>query len=100
MSNYTKGRRFEYQLMKYLRNFNPVVMRTAGSHGLFDIIAVKPGAILFIQAKCDNRRKHKEFKPIKFGDTICIKQMLASHDNTPGELFTIETLKQKWYVKE
>ena len=48
--NYIKGRRLEYEVMKALAEEYPVVMRTAGSHGMFDVIAVGRDT-LFIQVK-------------------------------------------------
>lgn len=49
--NYVKGCRLEYDVMKILRATYPVVMRTAGSHGLFDVIAVSCDKTLFVQVK-------------------------------------------------
>lgn len=55
-SNYLAGRRFEYERMKHWRNQKHDVMRTAGSHGLFDIVTIAPsGDVQLIQCKrCDN----------------------------------------------
>lgn len=50
-SNYLAGRRFEYEVMKDLRNSGYKVIRASGSHGEFDIIAYKPKSALFIQCK-------------------------------------------------
>lgn len=51
--NYLRGRRFEYERAKKLREFGHDVMRTAGSHGKFDLIAINPqnGDISLIQLK-------------------------------------------------
>ena len=69
MSNYTKGRTFEYDRKAYFESQGNVVMRTAGSHGPFDLIAVSTwsGTVKFIQCKCVQTAKHaerlvKEFK--------------------------------------
>ena len=44
--NYIKGRQAEYRLMKTLRDSGAIVMRSSGSHGLFDVIAIFPNANL------------------------------------------------------
>jgi hypothetical protein len=38
---YTKGRAFEYRVKKALEKDRGIVLRTAGSHGLFDLIYLK-----------------------------------------------------------
>lgn len=50
--NYVKGRAYEYQVMKDWAKHGYICMRTSGSHGHFDVIAVKPGgAVELIQCK-------------------------------------------------
>ena len=51
--NYIKGRNFEYAVMRHLRTVGYDAMRTAGSHGQFDIVAIhkSQGCIEFIQCK-------------------------------------------------
>lgn len=52
-ANYLAGRRFEYERMAHYRELDHVVMRTAGSHGLFDLISidVRHGLATLIQCK-------------------------------------------------
>lgn len=51
-ANYTKGRRWEYALKKQWEANGYMVLRTAGSHGPFDLVAIKNGCyIALIQAK-------------------------------------------------
>jgi Holliday junction resolvase len=51
-ANYESGRRFEYKIAKELRAEGHVVMRTAGSHGPFDLICITPeGDVGLIQCK-------------------------------------------------
>lgn len=52
--NYVKGRRKEYTVRKFLQSKKWITLRTAGSHGFADLIAVKKGRIRFIQCKPDN----------------------------------------------
>ncbi|MFZ8801637.1 MAG: hypothetical protein ACO2PO_01390 [Candidatus Calescibacterium sp.] len=50
MQCYHKGRRFEYQVKKFLEKQGYIVLRTAGSHGFADLIAVgKDGEVIFYQ---------------------------------------------------
>ena len=47
---YHKGRHFEYQFKKFLQKQGYIVLRTAGSHGFADLIAVgKDGEVIFYQ---------------------------------------------------
>lgn len=49
---YLSGRRFEYDTMKRWKAKGYEVLRTAGSHGAFDVIAYKPGLFpVFVQCK-------------------------------------------------
>ena len=50
-ANYLAGRRFEYAVMDAMRSEAYKVLRTAGSHGEFDIVAYKPNSTIFIQCK-------------------------------------------------
>ena len=49
--SYRKGYRAERKVVKYLKDKGFYVIRSAGSKGLFDVIAVKKGLILGIQVK-------------------------------------------------
>ena len=51
-ANYVAGRRFEYERAKHWRSIGHEVMRTAGSHGLFDLITISTGGdIQLLQLK-------------------------------------------------
>jgi len=73
LTNYQKGRDKEYRLKRKLEREGFTVLRTAGSHGFADLIAIdyRSRRIRFIQVKPDNFSKaaekklmeeHKEFK--------------------------------------
>ena len=50
--NYEKGRRFEYERAAHHRARGCKVLRTAGSHGDFDLVVVTPnGHVEFVQCK-------------------------------------------------
>ena len=50
---YEQGVRFERWLVKWYENFpeQPLVARTAGSHGKYDVIVVFPRSLTLLQAK-------------------------------------------------
>ena len=59
--NYIAGRRFEYKVKKYYEDKGYTVLRTSGSHGFADLVAVKNdynARIIFIQ--CKNRKATKQ----------------------------------------
>lgn len=51
MTNYANGRAFEYRVMELLRDAGYTVVRSAGSKGAADLVAIKPGQVLFVQCK-------------------------------------------------
>lgn len=55
-SNYKKGRAFEYRIKKKFEKQGYIVLRTSGSHGFADLIAVRKGEVIFIQ--CKDRKLH------------------------------------------
>ena len=55
---YLKGRRIEYKCKRELEELGYTVLRSAGSHGPFDLIAIHPAmkTILLIQVKARELR--------------------------------------------
>ena len=49
--NYQAGVRFERERMKHYVSQGYAVMRTAGSHGFYDVIAFSPRSVMAIQCK-------------------------------------------------
>lgn len=45
--NYVRGRSYEYKIAKKLRAEGWEVLRTAGSHGAFDLIAIKTANLVY-----------------------------------------------------
>lgn len=73
-SNYRAGRRFEYDRVKHWRSQGYKAWRSAGSHGLADVIAVcHDRGVILIQCKvvsteAEMKRligEHRQSKPIK-----------------------------------
>lgn len=52
---YRAGRDLEYAIANDLEANGYHVIRAAGSHGLADLIAFKPGQVLIVQAKTDGK---------------------------------------------
>lgn len=48
---YLAGRRLEYEVMAEMREKGYKVLRTAGSHGDYDLVAYKTNSTVFIQCK-------------------------------------------------
>jgi Holliday junction resolvase len=51
VTHYRQGATFERKIMVLLADHGYVVFRSAGSHGVADVIAFKPGEVLFVQCK-------------------------------------------------
>lgn len=84
-ANYIAGRAFEYERMAHYKSLGYEVMRTAGSHGKFDIIAISPlGSVECIQCKRVSTeaeanlliKKFRENPPIKIKYTTQFHQAL------------------------
>jgi len=58
--NYQKGYRFERRIFSYFSNNGFYCVRSAGSHGVFDILAVYRGRIFGVQCKYDGRITKRE----------------------------------------
>lgn len=58
-ANYVRGRRFEYTRKKAWEAQGCICVRTAGSHGPWDIIAVKPGFGVFL-IQCKSVQTHAQ----------------------------------------
>jgi HJR/Mrr/RecB family endonuclease len=58
--NYLAGRRFEYKVKKYYENQGFTVLRTSGSHGFADLVAVKNDARIIIFIQCKNQKPTKQ----------------------------------------
>lgn len=50
-NRYKSGARKEYRVKKYLESQGFKVIRSAGSHGVWDLVGIKDGRIVLIQVK-------------------------------------------------
>jgi Holliday junction resolvase len=78
VSNYERGRAFEYRVKQYLEKQGYFVVRSAGSH-FPDLIAVKHGKVLAVEVKKNKpspsvlqevEQKAKEL--LRYGITPCL----------------------------
>jgi hypothetical protein len=51
VSDYTDGRRVEYDVIHYLQANGYDTVRAASSKGLADVVAIKPGQVLLVNCK-------------------------------------------------
>lgn len=90
--NYQAGRRFEYEVMRYWESREYEAMRTSGSHGSFDIIAIradrKPE---FVQCKrvsteAEGRRLIRNFKEEVFPSLYFHQSMFVKVKGTANPM--------------
>ena len=85
---YEKGRRAEYKTMRLLSDDGYTCIRTAGSHGHYDIIAWDAYNILFIQVKVDCVPSSKEIQKI-------VETPFPKMRNCHREIWVWETRKKE-----
>ena len=78
MHPYKKGRQFEYVVKKKFEKRGYYVVRSAGSHGVFDLIAIKKGEVLGIQCKLGNVSKDEIKKMKEIGEKYGIIPVIAT----------------------
>ena len=95
--NYQRGRRFEWEVKKDLEKQGYAVMRTAGSHGAYDLIAIYDGTSLyvrFIQCKVVKKLtdgvKKTLLKELKTSSPVT-KAYCSDYSDITVELFVKET---------
>lgn len=88
-TNYKKGRNYEYYVKEKLEKAGFFVVRSAGSHGVFDLIAVDlKGNIYGIQVRKNGYLSKNEIEEIKhIVKTYKITPILAHNKNGNGWSF-------------
>lgn len=105
MSNkaYRKGYQFEIYVASYLRRNGFYVIRSAGSHGIYDLIAIRNGKVFGIQCKTNGRLLRKELTEIvKTAEKHGIIPFLAFRDGRRvkiANLLTSECVTLKQFVE-
>jgi len=111
--NYRKGRRAEYEVMDLLKEQGYTCVRTAGSHGRWDVIAVIPndnkhganGHSLWIQVKAGSKKfldkEHKLFyatlmsMPVGHHELLICKEKNKGLLNNPDLPFLLTSKRKK-----
>lgn len=86
MTNYQRGFKLEHEAKRTLEKEGWTVFRSAGSHSLFDLVAINKDYVLLIQVKSNSISKEEELK-------------LAEFDNKPlnaKKLIWIKKGKEGW----
>lgn len=83
--NYQTGVRFEYERKKFYESMGLVVLRSSGSHGLFDLIAVDPGGTVFL-IQC------KKVATLAQANRLC-KAFKKKPPLTPGRYYQVLDVK-------
>ena len=82
MTNYTKGRRVEYEIVHLLESVGYTCTRSAGSHGFWDVIAINPCSMRLIQAKvnCKPTKGEMESMMLEQVPNNCSKEIWLRRD--------------------
>lgn len=100
MNNYRRGVRLERELMKRFEGYGYYVMRSAGSHGDFDLITIDPtyGSVTLIQIK-----NHKPTKKERERMQKAAKKLKFNHQGQEHEYMYLEFWwkepRQKWVTE-
>ena len=102
--NYQSGRRFEYKVKKYYENKGYTVLRTSGSHGFADLVAIKNDARTIIFIQCKNRKPTKQetrkFQEFNWLNVSGIHTLVSTEMVYPDKLKDWNKLKKGEIKKE
>jgi Holliday junction resolvase len=88
VTNYERGRMFEYELAAKFENLGWFVFRSAGSHTPVDLLVCLPNQLWFIQCKTTTK-------------TVSLKKMLSDDNVKMLEQMRSEPWKRKFiFVRE
>ncbi|MEM1820965.1 MAG: hypothetical protein QXU64_05185 [Thermofilaceae archaeon] len=78
MSSYKKGAKLEYKVRDLLARRGYFVVRSAGSRGPFDLVALKKGEVLLVQCRADGRVSEEERRElVELARSVGAKAFLA-----------------------
>jgi len=101
--NYVKGRACENYVANYLRRNGFYVVRSAGSHGVYDLVAICHGRVFGIQCKTNGQLSRKELiKIVETSERYGIIPFLAFRNNRRVKivnLITSECMTLKQFVE-
>ena len=97
--NYIAGRRFEYKVKKYYENKGYTVLRTSGSHGFADLVAIKNDARIIIFIQCKNRKptkqETKEFEEFSWLNVVDMQTWILTEMVYPDKLKSWDKFKKE-----
>jgi Holliday junction resolvase len=59
LTNYERGAKFERKVKKMLESLGLFVVRSAGSHGPVDLVALSTSKVFLLQCKAEKYRKRR-----------------------------------------
>ena len=80
MHPYKKGRQFEYKVKKEFEKLGYFVVRSAGSRGIFDLIAIRKYEVLGIQCKLGKVSEDEVKKMLDIGRMYNIIPVIVTKD--------------------
>lgn len=78
MTRYSKGRRFEYEVKKKFEEAGFFCVRSAGSHGVFDLLCVRNGIPWGVQCKVGKITEEEKRRIVETGRKYGIVPCLAT----------------------
>ena len=76
---YVSGRAFEYRVRDFFTRRHYYVIRSAGSHGIGDIICLKKGIVLIVQCKLKGQISVEEKEALSnIADKVGAEPIIAS----------------------
>lgn len=84
MSNYRRGAAFELRVAKALEEDGYFVVRSAGSHGAADLVALKLGEVLLVQCKRSGAISREDWN-----DLVRLRQRLDPRGETVHALLAL-----------
>jgi len=92
-SAYERGRNFEYRVKAHYERQGYIVMRSAKSKGLMDLIAIRPSEILFIECEVGGYlRADKKEKLVSLANSVGAKALFIKRGRAPKYELIIEGL--------
>lgn len=92
---YERGRRFEWQLKKEWEDKGYVVTRASGSHGCFDLVALRAdGQVDLIQCKTTKNEKEIIRLQKEFKNTLPFPKPPSHYK----QMLVVKILKKKGYI--
>ena len=93
--NYQRGTRFERVIISSLEELGYATLRTAGSHGFADVVAVNDKLVRFIQSKVT---KEPKIRLSTYKKDVSKILLTHSPDNTTKELWIKVDRKEPYKI--